>query len=116
MAFPQKLDVLGALAEELIKSGNAPVWEQYKLVVLPLLREAQSARNKVIHSIWGMKDGWLTRASISARGSFKFSHTAVTLEEIEAAIKAIKDARRELSALASPEWLELIRSRKEDKT
>ena len=108
MAFPQKLDVLGALAEELMKSGDEPVWEQYKLAVLPLLKEAQSGRNKVIHSIWGMKDGWVTRASISARGSFKFLHTAVTLGEIEATIKSIEDACRALTALASPRGLESI--------
>ncbi len=116
MAFPQKLDVLGALAEEAIKTPRYSNLAKYKETVLPLLKQAQVGRNFAIHSIWGIRDGKVMRASISARGSFKFVWVVGTLEEIEKASQSIEDARRELSALASPAWKESIRIHKEGKT
>ncbi len=113
MAFPQKLDALGALVEETVKLPRYASLKNYKTAVLPLLRAAQVGRNSVIHSFWGMKEGIATRASIKARGSLKFTWGVATLKEIEAVIQAIEDARVALSDLASPEWKESIRIRRE---
>jgi hypothetical protein len=63
-----------------------------------------------------MKGGEVTKASIFARGSLKFSWAEVPLEEIEAASQSIERAREGLSKLATPEWKESIRVRKEGKT
>jgi hypothetical protein len=116
MAFPQKLDILGALVEEMVKLPQYSSLKKFKSEVRPLLGAAQSGRNSVIHSMWGMKDGKVTKASISARGSLKFSWTPASLKEIEVTIQSIEAARVALSDLASPEWKESIRIRKEGKT
>ena len=120
MAFPQKLDVLGALVEEVINRRGYSKLKKYKATVLPLLKNAQKGRNLVIHSDWTMRGGEVVRTSVSARGSFKFSSTIATLEEIEAVIQLIEKARSEMFALVKPDWAKatsrLKRSRKEGKT
>lgn len=113
MAFPQKLDVLSALVEQMVVLPQYKSLQNYKATVLPRLKAAQDGRNSIIHALWGMMNGVPMRASIKARGSLKFTSTVATLEEIEAAIQAIEDARVALSALASPEWKESIRIRTE---
>ena len=113
MAFPQKMDVMGALAEELSKSGKSGAWTTYKSTVQPLLKKAQSGRNMVIHSMWGVHNGKVKRASISARGTLKFSWLEATIQEIEDVTQSIEEARVAISALADPEWKESIRVRKE---
>lgn len=115
MAFPQKVDVLSALVEKMVVLPQYSSLSNYKARVRPLLKAAQDGRNSIIHAMWGMKDGITTRASITARGSLKFTWTVATLKEIEAVIQAIEDARVALSDLASPEWNESIRIRKEGK-
>jgi len=114
MAFPQKFDVLSALAKEAGKIPEYSAVAKYIETVLPLLKKAQSGRNRIIHSIWGVKNGKVMRASISARGTFKFSWTDAPLEEIESALQSIEDARERLYALASSDWQESIRRHKED--
>jgi hypothetical protein len=115
MAFPQKMDVMGALAEELTKTGKSGAWTTYKSTVQPLLKKAQAGRNMAIHSMWGIYDGKVKRASISARGSLKFSWIEATIQEIKEITQSIEEARVAISAMADPEWKESIRLRKEGK-
>lgn len=70
MAFPQKLDVLGALAEKMMNKRGHSRLKNYKSAVLPLLRKAQQGRNSIIHSDWTSRGGKMVKTSISARGSF----------------------------------------------
>ncbi|MGP8268966.1 MAG: hypothetical protein ACLQLH_02770 [Terracidiphilus sp.] len=121
MAFPQKLDVLGALAEEkATKRGSSPRLKKCKATLLPLLKKAQAGRNWVIHSDWTAQDRKVTRASMSARGSFKFAEIATTLKEIEAVKQSIDKAYKELVPLAGPPWTKARRRemsrRKEGRT
>lgn len=109
MAFPQKLDVLGALAELKAIRYRSSRLKKYQETVLPLLRKAQAGRNWVIHSNWIMQDGKVLRASSSARGTYKFSSTVTTLEEIEQVNQSIEEARIELAALVKSPWNKLMR-------
>jgi hypothetical protein len=121
MAFPQKLDVLSSLCEEVKKKRGFAKLKKYKETVLPLIKKAQAGRNWVIHSDWGAADGKVRRGSITARGSFKYSSTVTTLKEIEAVNQSIEEARGVLAALVKPAWNKQIvrramRLHKEDKT
>jgi hypothetical protein len=115
MAWPQKVHILSALVEKVVILTRYSSLQNYKAIVLPLLNAAQDGRNSIIHGLWGTMDGIPTRASIKARGSLKFTWSEASLKEIEAVIQAIEDARVALSDLASPEWKESIRIRKEGK-
>jgi len=106
MAFPQKLHILESISALSVDTRL----ENYKSEVQPLLIQAQKGRNLVIHSIWGMKDGRVTRASLSARGSLKLTWQPATLKEIEAAHKSIEDATAALAALIPPGWRKSIPS------
>ena len=99
MAFPQKLDVMGALVEDLIKQPGNKYLEAYKLTVLPLLKQAQGARNSVVHAMWGAKSGKVRKAFMSARGTFKFSWTVADLKEIQIASQQIESAYQSLISL-----------------
>jgi hypothetical protein len=116
MAWPQKVNALSALVEKVIVLPRYSNLQSYKPIVLPLLNAAQNGRNSIIHGLWGMLGSIPTRASIKARGSLEFTWSEVTLKDIEAVIQAIEDARVALSGLASPEWKESIRIRKEGNT
>jgi hypothetical protein len=116
MAWPQKVDVLSALVEKVLVLPTYSSLKNYKPVVLPLLKAAQNGRNSITHGLWGTLNGLPTKASITARGSLKFTWTEANLKEIEAVTQAIEDARVALSALASDEWKESIRIRKEGST
>lgn len=112
MAFPQKLDIFSALAEKLATTPEYPSLKEFKENVLPILKQAQTSRNSVIHSVWLFKDAKVTRGSISARGSLKFSETEMTIEEIKATSRLIEDARARLTKLATSEMLASILARK----
>jgi hypothetical protein len=101
-SFPQRMDILSALVEQVQKLPQYSRFQEYRSKVQPLLKAAQTSRNSIIHSFWGMKEGKLTRSSISARGSLKFSSVTVTLEEIEDAQKSIAAAYKSLSELIVP--------------
>lgn len=101
MAFPQKLDIFGALAEALINGGYPWVDEQ-RTKIIPALKDAQARRNKIIHSVWGMKSGKVVSSSISARGSLKVSWTDRKMEDLNGAIQSIEDAEKLLEKMA---WL-----------
>jgi hypothetical protein len=98
-AFPQKLDIMGALVEELVKDPRNAHLEACKTKVIPLLKEAQAGRNTVIHSMWGEFNGGVLKASITARGSLKFSSSITKIEEIENVKRKIEKADESLVAL-----------------
>ncbi len=106
MAFPQRLDVLGALAEEV---ANDPAYSQLhkcKETLLPLLRNAQQKRNQIIHSSWGFnpKSRKVFRAQMSARGVFKLSIPEIKIEELDEAITSINIAADTIYDLAGQAW------------
>src|SRR5208283_2347695 len=80
MAFPQKMDVLSALVEKVEKLPEYSRFQEYKSSVQPLLKVAQSGRNSIIHSMWGIEAGKMMRASITARGSLKLVWVSVELQ------------------------------------
>jgi len=87
-SFPQRLDMLGALCEEL--KDRHPNLAEHKDVVAKL-KAAQSARNRFSHngiSSDPEKSGYFL-AQGSARGKVKTAVTAVTSEEIHQAAKEI---------------------------
>lgn len=87
-SFPQRLDMLGALCEEL--KDQHPNLAAHKDVVAKL-KAAQSARNRFSHngiSFNPEKSGYFL-AQGSARGKVKTAVTAVNAEEIHHAAKEI---------------------------
>ncbi len=82
MAFPQKLDVLGALISEVALPEQAPL-RLYKKDIQPLLKKAQESRNALLHSKWISQDGFIMTSSLSARGSLKLKGDVITVEGIE---------------------------------
>lgn len=102
MSFPQRLDVLGALAQEVSDDPKYAHAKNCADSLLPLLKQAQKIRNQIIHSDWGIKNGKVSRVSISARGTFKFSGIPVKLEEIEKATITIEKARDTIHSLIDP--------------
>jgi hypothetical protein len=100
MAFPQKLDVLGALVSELLVNSTSCPWlAPYAKEVKPRLDEAQRKRNELIHAKWGTENGQVTRSKITARGSLKIDISPVTVEEIRAVSDLIYEAADALNAL-----------------
>jgi hypothetical protein len=81
MTFPLKLDIFGTMVNELLP--NYPRLESYK-EVLAQIREAQTARNTIVHSKWGMtEDGKSVEiAQMTARGKLKTSVRIITLDEL----------------------------------
>ncbi len=104
MTFPQKLDVLGALAEQMMNKRGYSRFKKFKSHVLPLLKKAQQGRNSIIHSDWTSRSGTMVKTSISARGSFKFSSEVVALKEILAVNQSIEEARMGLFDFVNPMW------------
>jgi hypothetical protein len=98
MAFPQKMDVFSGLAEALIKGGY-PWLAEHKSGIVSSLTQAQKKRNVIVHDVWGMKDGKVVRASITARGLFKLSWTEVVIKDLNAAIEIIEAAQASLEKL-----------------
>jgi len=104
MAFPQKMDVFSALAEQLIKGGY-PWLAAHKPSIISVIKQAQTKRTAIIHDVWGMQGQKLVRASISARGSFKLSSTEAKIEDLNAAIRLVEEALERLEGLG-PLFLE----------
>ena len=103
MSFPQLLDILGALAEDVANDPKFIHAKNCDKILAPLLKQAQKSRNQIIHSEWDLNNkGQVSRISISARGTFKFSGVLVQLEEIEKAIKDIKDTRTAIFRMILP--------------
>ncbi len=90
MAFPQKMDIMGALIIECLTNPTYGWLSRYKQDVAPLLGDAAKKRNMVIHSKWSSDpDGTVGRSEISARGKLKMERHQASLKEIEAASASI---------------------------
>ena len=101
MAFPMKLDVLGALVNELLP--GYPGLAGYPSV-LQSLKQAQEKRNMVAHSKWGVNATNPAQVEISrltARGKLKTSVTPISLDEIKAAANLVIDAAQNLYVLVT---------------
>ena len=84
MSIPQKLDVLGALCEQL--SPTFETLRDYKPVISKL-RAAQKARNTFLHNglVRNESTGKLEMGQGSARGTLKTKVASVTLADIRRA-------------------------------
>ncbi len=89
MPFQMKLDVFGAMVDSL--QTNYPRLKSYA-EVLSLVRQAQSARNKIIHARWSHKNGVVTIGRMTARGKVKTSIDTISLDEIRSATELIGKA------------------------
>jgi len=97
-SFPQRLDMLGALCEQLVP--EFPNLEGYKVTIVAL-RAAQRERNKYAHNGIGPgeKPGEIVMTNGSARGSLKTSVERVTVADIRRATIAISEAQASLYKL-----------------
>lgn len=104
-SFPQKLDMLGSLCEQLLP--GYPGLADYKDVVAAL-RAAQTERNRFAHS--GISEatvpGEFVMAVGSARGSIKAVVKKVTLADIRRATIRIDEAQAALYGLVFERKLE----------
>lgn len=96
MTFPLKLDVFVAMVDSL-QSGY-PRLQNYKAVVAAV-REAQTIRNKIVHSKWLFRDGIVYLSRITARGAVKTSTDPITVDELRKAAIQIESAARDLLKL-----------------
>jgi hypothetical protein len=78
-SFPQRLDMLGALCEQL--SPHAPNLSGYKEVI-SLLRSAQTSRNRHMHNGMFFEAGRCFITEGSARGKVKTSVKPITISEL----------------------------------
>lgn len=92
MTWPLKMDVLGALADQLRKEH--PELGQWETVAKPALRKAQEARNSIAHGHWMLVNGTVRRLHMSARGKLRASARPVPLSQIEAALTDVSAAGR----------------------
>jgi len=83
MAWPQRVDILASLTEDLLE--NYPHLKNYKLKVRPALKKAQKGRNRIVHAQWDYDEdtGVASILSASARGKLKLAITPTTIDEIE---------------------------------
>jgi hypothetical protein len=94
-AFPQRLDSLGALCEEL--QNEFPRLRDYKAVVSQL-KNAQKIRNRFMHHSMSFNpdSGRFEMAMGSARGVLKTKEENVSIEDIKRAAVSINEAERAL--------------------
>ena len=107
-SFPQRLDILGALCEQL--EPEFPQLADYKKVVSQL-RAAQATRNRFMHNgfSYDAKSQRLEMAVGSARGKLKTAVESIALEDIKRASIEIDEANRALYKLVlkrdlPPSW------------
>lgn len=107
-SFPQRLDILAALCEQLI--GDFPNLEGYGEVVQQL-RQAQRRRNDLMHYSMGVnpESGEVEMVKGTARGKLKVGVQKVSLVDLRRASMIIHDAQRSLYKLVlgrdvSPAW------------
>ncbi len=102
MSYPQQADVLGAMISGLNPPDGYPS-SRYRQEILPLLNDAASRRNAVLHSRWGVIDGVVTRLDVKARGSIKLTQFATSIKDVEDASESIlKASRARMGAKAGP--------------
>lgn len=115
-SFPQRLDMLGSLCEQLVE--QFPNLRPYKLVISSL-RAAQTERNKIAHNGVhpGDTPGEFAMAIGTARGSIKTKVERVTLADIRRVSMMIDEAGTGLHNLIfkadlKPAWKRLNPSNK----
>lgn len=108
-SFPQRLDMLGTLCEQLV--SDFPHLKESKSV-LGLLRTAQAARNRFMHHTMGFNQdtGTVQMAVGSARGTLKVAVEDIDLADIRRAAMAIHEAMLALYKLVlrqtiAPVWV-----------
>jgi hypothetical protein len=97
-SFPQRLDSLGALCEQL--SSNYSHLGDYKKVV-SVIKTAQAARNKFMHHSFCLnkETGLLEMPIGSAHGALKTRNEVISIEDIKRASIQIDEAQRALYKL-----------------
>jgi hypothetical protein len=107
-SFPQRLDMLASLCQQLLR--DYPTLTEYEKVV-GKLRAAQSERNKYMHHGMSLnpETGRVEMAIGSARGSLKVSVEPITIADIRRAAMSIHEAMLALSNLVlgradAPMW------------
>ncbi len=113
-SFPQKLDMLGALCEQL--EPLAPHLKGYQLVISKL-RTAQKSRNRFTHNGMSLNNdtGNIEMALGSARGKLKTSVTTVKLADIKRVVIEIDEAMNSLYKLVLNVDLEPVWKRRATK-
>jgi hypothetical protein len=99
MAFPMKLDVMGALVSELM-----PAYPELSgfPAVHQLLKQAQEKRNAIAHSKWSRDDtGQVQISRLTARGKLKTSVEPISVAEIRTAADLITKTAHDLYILVS---------------
>jgi hypothetical protein len=104
-SFPQRLDILGALCEQLV--GDFNNLKGYKQTIA-LMRKAQKARNKYMHNaiVSNPSTGRTQMPQMSARGKLKVQIENVEIADIKRATIEIDDAQRSLYKLVLGQNLE----------
>lgn len=107
--FPQRLDILSALCEQLVQ--KFPNLKSYETVIHQL-RKAQKLRNDFMH--YGMSEnpdsGYVEMARGTARGTVKVGVEKVTIADLRRASMAIHEAQLALYKLVlhrdiDPIWM-----------
>jgi len=108
-SFPQRLDILSALCEQLV--NNFPSLKGYEAVV-QRFRHAQKLRNDFMH--YGMSEnpdsGNIEMAKGTARGTLKVGVEKITVADLRRASMAIHEAQLDLYKLVlgrtiEPMWM-----------
>lgn len=86
MAWPLKMDILATLVD--IYRTDYPHLAEFDQIV-PLLKKAQSGRNRIIHASWSYENGVVNILRGTARGKLKTSVEMITIPEIEAIVSDI---------------------------
>lgn len=86
MSWPQKVDILSAMANELV--NGYPRLKDHG-TTLPLLKKAQDGRNRIVHGSWANDDGEVKLMRATARGKLKLYMDKITVKEIEEVVDAI---------------------------
>jgi len=110
-SFPQRLDMLAALCEQLV--NEFPNLTSYAAVVQQL-RQAQKLRNDFMHCgmVLNSESGHVEMAKGTARGSVKVKVEKVTVADLRRASVSIDEAQRALYKLVLGRTLEPTWSRK----
>jgi len=96
LSFPQKLDILGALASA---EENSKIDPQELSQALHLVKRAQSERNRFLHNsvILDEENGQYFIMQMSARRRVKITTDPVSVESLRATVCVIDEAMRALT-------------------
>jgi len=99
IAFNQRIDIIAAVIRA-TKDPSDPLVTRFEKWVLPQLRNMQTKRNDVIHSLWTTEsDGGVTTSQIAARGRLKLKTDKPSVAELEGLADEIVQATNNLHDL-----------------